>query len=1119
MNTRKLTLTTLATLCAMTSVLVLDSTQAFAYLKHEYVSQITGTPEGPFKNACAFTIDPASQDLYVANFGNNAIDIFEPSGTSGYTYKSHFNGPVNGPKEDLFSGGADCNIAVSDVTGDLYVESSAPSPKVFVFNSLGSYLEELNGSTTPNEFFYGSVHMTVDQSSGDIYIFDSFHEIVDRFNKANEYQSQLAIPNTSGTFGNGLAVDSHGVLYVGDNNEHLVYEYNASGVKIGEFADAEPGSIAVDAKGNIYVASILYKNGGVVDEFDSSGVLEGQTTGTPTGRFFYPQVAVNAIGDPYVLSGSMVDVFGPAILVPDVSTQAPSNLTSTTATLNGTVNAKGTQVTSCEFEYGLTTAYGQIAACEPTPTGSNPEVVSANVKGLQAGTEYHYRLVARNPNGYNESEDATFFTPGPQVQKESFSEVGLHRVTVDAQVNPEGLPTTYTVEYGTSEAYGSTTVAASVGTGTEFRNITNTLGASSGNVLQPDTTYHFRVVATNADGTRYGSDVTFTTWPGFAGLPDGRGYEMVSPVANADGNVYFPGSGEISNIFEGQSVEESGLPIRASADGNAVQYVSSPQAAGGDGQLGVGLGNKFVATRNPGGGWTPVDLETPGLPYGASPYEALFSNELSNSGTSIVSAGSHSLTENKKGLFASVGGRLVPVSVLPDGTMISGATFGDGSEIDHVISADGSRIFWTDTEKDSDENHIFVRENGERTVQVSAGAALYWTASSDGKYVFYTENETLWRFDVESETREELAGEGAGVLGVIGVNETGEDGAYVYFVAQSVLAPGAVPGNCVTKSIEPVQFSGNCNLYMRHNGVTSLVTTLLGQDDDIQYSGLLGGIVRLKGDWAPGLGERTAQVTPDGHSVVFMSSANLTSYNKEGVAEVYVYDAHTGRVSCASCQPTGVPPSGMAGLPWTGITAGSTFQHRWISEDGSRVFFNSTEALVGSDTNGVQDVYEWEREGSGSCQVRVPVRQDGGCVYLLSGGTSSDKSYFLDSSASGNDVFMITRAELTPQDQGETYEVYDARVGAGEPPSEPVCTGTGCQGLPTAPPFFATPSSVTFNGVGNFPPSAQSSAPRSRSRKVRCTKGKMVSHGKCVKPKGKNKGKKARKSGRDRGAK
>jgi len=125
----------------------------------------------------------------------------------------------------------------------------------------------------------------------------------------------------------------------------------------------------------------------------------------------------------------------------------------------------------------------------------------------------------------------------------------------------------------------------------------------------------------------------------------------------------------------------------------------------------------------------------------------------------------------------------------------------------------------------------------------------------------------------------------------------------------------------------------------------------------------------------------------------------------------------------------------------------------------------------------------------------------------------------LDSSASGNDVFMITRAELTQQDQGETYEVYDARVGASEPPSGPVCTGTGCQGLPAGPPLFATPSSVTFNGVGNFPPSSSSSVPRPRSKKVRCVKGRVLSHGKCVKPRGKGKGKKARKSGRDRGAK
>ena len=92
------------------------------------------------------------------------------------------------------------------------------------------------------------------------------------------------------------------------------------------------------------------------------------------------------------------------------------------------------------------------------------------------------------------------------------------------------------------------------------------------------------------------------------------------------------------------------------------------------------------------------------------------------------------------------------------------------------------------------------------------------------------------------------------------------------------------------------------------------------------------------------------------------------------------------------------------------------------------------------------------------------------CIYLLSGGTSPESAYMLDASTSGNDVFIITRAQLLPSDRNDNDDLYDARVGGVVPPPVTACSGSGCQGVPPAPPIFATPSSVTFSGVGNFLP-------------------------------------------------
>jgi hypothetical protein len=120
-------------------------------------------------------------------------------------------------------------------------------------------------------------------------------------------------------------------------------------------------------------------------------------------------------------------------------------------------------------------------------------------------------------------------------------------------------------------------------------------------------------------------------------------------------------------------------------------------------------------------------------------------------------------------------------------------------------------------------------------------------------------------------------------------------------------------------------------------------------------------------------------------------------------------------------------------------------------------------------------VYEWERDGTGSCRL------EGGCIYLLSSGV------LIGASATGDDVFVIAKEDLVPQNKSEDIFVYDVRVGAPPPLAAPACTSTGCQGPPAAAPIFATPSSVTFAGTGNFPPPPPP-PPKKVVKKVTCKK-------------------------------
>ena len=330
--------------------------------------------------------------------------------------------------------------------------------------------------------------------------------------------------------------------------------------------------------------------------------------------------------------------------------------------------------------------------------------------------------------------------------------------------------------------------------------------------------------------------------------------------------------------------------------------------------------------------------------------------------------------------------------------------------------------------------------------------------------------------DSVTEGREALtgAGAGSGLLGVIGASDDGED---VYFVAEEVLGSGV--------SAEGVSaVKGEPNLYLsRHGSAPVFIATLSPEDGSHMkpFNNALNTLIGEYGDWQPGLGNRTAEVAGDGGGVVFMSDRSLRSVGFGGGApnggdeEVYLFEARSGRLVCVSCSSSGeAPPSQEGGAAaFLPISWSDTYLPQWVSADGSRVFFDSAVPLVAQDTNGKQDVYEWEREGSGSCTSASAV--NGGCVYLLSSGTGLD-SWFIGASESGNDVFIATRAQLVPEDQNDAFDLYDARVGGVMPPSAPACTGTGCQGVPAPPPTFATPPSGTYEGVGDFEPPSLSKA-------------------------------------------
>ena len=615
--------------------------------------------------------------------------------------------------------------------------------------------------------------------------------------------------------------------------------------------------------------------------------------------------------------------------------------------------------------------------------------------------------------------------------------------------------------------------------------------------------------------------LVFASVAGANTLPDGRIYEQVTPEEKYGGEAYQPNlpaaveseAHEIGN--ETLSLTTTDYAFQAAADGSGIAFVAAPSLEGNEDQGWFG-GNEYLARRAQSGGWEQTVLSLEGAPsiifqafsknlttafansvdplspaapgYGepeeinSGDYDDLYSmntagdefvpffstrppyrtkrgfgtakrwgyvgsanagNRLGHGwlafegasvddshllfsandaltgaleGRPAAEGGSAAEFEEKDNLYESVNGELRLVNVLPGGTTHVNAGFGNGVPLfDRVISADGSRIFWTDLST----GHIYMREGGVKTIEVSP-TGIYQTASSSGSTVFYT-NGDLYAHDVENGQTIDLT-PGLAVETVLGASEDGE---YVYYVTKS-------------KEID-----------LWHDGTSSLVMKVAPEE---------------------------AEVTPDGHSIVFGFTEVLPNGRPH---HVYVYDADNSTLYCASCTANGTTGA----LQRT--NSENVYQPRWISADGSRAFFVSAKNLLPQDTDNVADVYEWERPGSGECV------KSSGCVYLLSGGTSTANSAFLDASESGDDLFIVTRAKLVSGDEDDLFDVYDVRVGTA-PPTPPACTGTGCQGVPSPAPIFATPSSVTFEGVGNFaaPTKEAKAKPKPKKKPKRKQKGK-----------------------------
>jgi phosphodiesterase/alkaline phosphatase D-like protein len=262
-------------------------------------------------------------------------------------------------------------------------------------------------------------------------------------------------------------------------------------------------------------------------------VSAGVTGLAANSTYHFRIVAVNAGGTGTGEDGTLTT----GTAAPSVVTEAASAVTQASATLNASVNPNGETVSDCHFEYGPTASYGTSVPCSLLPGGgSSPVAVSASISGLAANTSYHFRIVATNATGTSEGADETLTSlpPPAAVVTEAASEVTSSGAVLNATVNPEGANVSdCRFEYGPTASYGASVPCSSApGSGESPVAVSATIGG-----LAASSTYHFRIVATNAGGSAAGEDESLTTLSSAPSAVTGAATSVTRTSATLNGSV------------------------------------------------------------------------------------------------------------------------------------------------------------------------------------------------------------------------------------------------------------------------------------------------------------------------------------------------------------------------------------------------------------------------------------------------------------------------------------------------------------------------------------------------------------------------------------------------------
>jgi uncharacterized protein (TIGR02145 family) len=316
------------------------------------------------------------------------------------------------------------------------------------------------------------------------------------------------------------------------------------------------GAITSEGSGTIIARGVCWSTAitpTIADIKTQDGAGAGTYTSNISGLnggtvYFVRAYATNSSGTGYGMALS----FSTLGQIPTATTNLATNVTITSAVLNGIINANYLS-TIVTFDYGTTISYGQTITGDQSPVNSNINTtITANLTGLAVGTPYHFRIKTVNSLGTTYGDDMSFTTLGnkPLVTSIGASNIRSNSAVLNAMVNANNLSTNIIFEYGTTTNYGN--VVNSVQS--PLNGNSNILISSSIGGLNIGITYHFRVKADNQLGTSYGDDMTFTT---------------PSNVIDYDGNTY------PTVVIGNQTWMATNLKTTHYMDGSTISLVTS----------------------------------------------------------------------------------------------------------------------------------------------------------------------------------------------------------------------------------------------------------------------------------------------------------------------------------------------------------------------------------------------------------------------------------------------------------------------------------------------------------------------------------------------------------------